>query len=559
MTNSWGACKVATFYCHYCACRSDAISLFRYVEGGDRCKLCKHNEHDRCSHEPVNTSDKIKLKALELLDLLEDDARARIPNFTHLSEVQPRGPSYGIRYDGVSRVWEPVLLRTAYNADGSPSYNADDSAYNADGSPSRAHLYDYGRYVTPHSEEEPELLAKSRIKFDRNALDKADNPNNIEYAVLPHKPEDNNTFNKNVLHDLKLCLSSSQIPTDKGERIAKIRKCLLLRERVHRLRDALEEYDRAIEHRLMDPGKCLPCVLHFHCRAVEKIVQQLLLCGMRQNLGSALPSFVARVEEVVNRDMLERKSWEHDPAWRFPLSDDKKQLGDVKLSNNQAREFVKGFPYLVEVCTVGYDDIMQSTWMDACVRFRKVAEMIDSKYEFEFEDVAHFQLAVDEFCDAYFTVTGRDGMTNYFHLLRAGHFSWFLEKYGNLYRYSQQGWENVNSRFKRKFFQNSQRGGGRGGSSKLLPVFYTFLREMLWRNGYLGGLFEHLGVDGKVNIDYGKVQKMPNNKRVSKEDIEVYGNTLFKFAPREELNQLIGAVEGGLGTLHEEVEEGSAD
>ena len=55
-----------------------------------------------------------------------------------------------------------------------------------------------------------------------------------------------------------------------------------------------------------------------------------------------------------------------------------------------------------------------------------MAEKLESKQEFEFIDIAEFQLLADEFCDAYFSLTGRDGMTNYLHLLKAGHFSWFL-------------------------------------------------------------------------------------------------------------------------------------
>ena len=148
-------------------------------------------------------------------------------------------------------------------------------------------------------------------------------------------------------------------------------------------------------------------------------------------------------------------------------------------------------------------------------------------------------MLADEFCDAYFSVTGRDGMTNYLHLLKAGHFSWLLNKYGNLYRLSQQGWENVNGRFKRKYFQNSQRGGGRGKGSKLLPVFYTFMREHLWRVGYLDGFFnEIMNDDGTFKVVYGKVKRVPKSKRVLDEDIELYAKTIFHFAGIDELETI---------------------
>lgn len=135
-------------------------------------------------------------------------------------------------------------------------------------------------------------------------------------------------------------------------------------------------------------------------------------------------------------------------------------------------------------------------------------------------------------------------MTNYFHLLYVGHFAYFLSRYGNLYKYSQQGWENINGRFKTKFFHNSGKGGRKGGTSKLREVFYSFLRELLWRAGYMDALFEHLGCDGKLTIDYGKIKKMPVAKKVSDEEVDNFAKRLFNFATMEEL----------LGEIEEEPE-----
>ena len=82
-------------------------------------------------------------------------------------------------------------------------------------------------------------------------------------------------------------------------------------------------------------------------------------------------------------------------------------------------------------------------------------EVMNSKLEFHPEDVDAFQLLADEFCDVYCGLKGRDGMTNYFHILCTGHFAYFLKKYGNLYLLSQQSWENVNSCWKRTFHNNT--------------------------------------------------------------------------------------------------------
>ena len=288
-------------------------------------------------------------------------------------------------------------------------------------------------------------------------------------------------------------------------------------------------------------------MLHFSCRVTEKIVQQLLLCGMRHNGGAELEGFVSKVMHCVNQDILKRKN-PQDPGWYFPLTDDKKQLSDVKLSNGMAREIAQGMTYLVTVCTEKCDVDQKSTWMEVAQRFPRVTTYLDSKEEMGFEQICEFQLIADKFCDAYFAVTGRDGMTNYLHCLYFGHFSWYLFKYDNLYRLCQQGWENVNGRFKRKFFKNSSRGGGKNKQSKLLPVFQSFLRENLWKVWYLDAFFQQLGHSGKeMDLDYGKLMKLRKNKDVSDEDVEKFAHTIFNFAPDmldaiEEEN-LFGAIE----------------
>ena len=43
-------------------------------------------------------------------------------------------------------------------------------------------------------------------------------------------------------------------------------------------------------------------------------------------------------------------------------------------------------------------------------------------------------------------LVGVELITNYMHLLGAGHVEYFLTKYRNLCRYNQQGWESLNNK-----------------------------------------------------------------------------------------------------------------
>lgn len=80
-------------------------------------------------------------------------------------------------------------------------------------------------------------------------------------------------------------------------------------------------------------------------------------------------------------------------------------------------------------------------------------------------------------------------MTNYIHMLGSSHISYYMKTHGNLYKYSQQGWESLNDKVKLSFFNHTQRGGNFGTDveenekSYLKSIFMFFQRELLWISG----------------------------------------------------------------------------
>ena len=144
---------------------------------------------------------------------------------------------------------------------------------------------------------------------------------------------------------------------------------------------------------------------------------------------------IDEIETVVNRDVLGKTS-RHDnekSGWKVPLDEkDKRKLGQVTLSNPRARKFRIGMKAVVDVCTSRSGGTIQQDWLEVCDLFETVWYHLDSRKEFKKSDVYEFQKHADDFCDAYIKLTGIDGMTNYYHFLHAGHFSWYLLKYKNL-------------------------------------------------------------------------------------------------------------------------------
>jgi hypothetical protein len=80
-------------------------------------------------------------------------------------------------------------------------------------------------------------------------------------------------------------------------------------------------------------------------------------------------------------------------------------------------------------------------------------------------------------------VVAKESITNYIHMIGAGHITNYLYKWRNIYIYSQQGWEAMNSLVKSfSFWQTSHGGGVRGVSkkSRLIPIALWLQRRLMF-------------------------------------------------------------------------------
>jgi hypothetical protein len=139
---------------------------------------------------------------------------------------------------------------------------------------------------------------------------------------------------------------------------------------------------------------------------------------------------------------------------------DGKTLGEINMDDPTCKLFDRGMDYLIDVCIGDHSLGPQyfADWKECMSGYREVRAIMNSKAEFGFDDVCAFVMKANSFMERYIALTGQDGMTNYFHMLYAGHIAYYLLKFRNLYRLSQQGWENINSIMKRSFHRGTQQG-----------------------------------------------------------------------------------------------------
>ena len=114
--------------------------------------------------------------------------------------------------------------------------------------------------------------------------------------------------------------------------------------------------------------------------------------------------------------------------------------------------------------------------------------------DFSNEEILEYQLTADKFSRRWVELYNEEGIKNYIHMMMSGHFSYFLDKCHNLYRYKQQGWEHLNKLIKCYFFHRTQRGGSYGQSTgmagqQIVSIAKWVQRTILWRNGKIEKYF----------------------------------------------------------------------
>ena len=115
-----------------------------------------------------------------------------------------------------------------------------------------------------------------------------------------------------------------------------------------------------------------------------------------------------------------------------------------------------------------------------------IKSIVQSQEMFTTERIDKYQQKADAFFFKWLTLNGVEGMTNYTHIIVC-HMRSFLLIYGNLYKYSQQGWEHHNKRLLGIYHQHTQKGGyGAKADEKghIFPLFANKCCCWMWKTAY---------------------------------------------------------------------------
>jgi hypothetical protein len=315
---------------------------------------------------------------------------------------------------------------------------------------------------------------------------------------------------------------SSQVNRELASRSLNVTGPLVARQQ--RLREHLLNENRAreLQHMLKhsEPRdkamylvlQAVVCILHLENRVGLKSIESVLRSGLSKAAHGNLDWTTStgtkkRQEEYVHRvtDIMQTKILGTASApsqWRFPLTDDG-QMGSLSMDNNRTRATVNKIEGLIEV-SFPDSDPNKAKLLRCFPHYRAAVVILRKNTDYTDAEISLFQEHIDAwFCD-WINVYGKEGCTNYTHMLSSSHIMRYMQEWRCLHRYSQQGWEALNALVKSYFFRRTNRGGLAKNStrkSKLLGIARWLQRRMMWYSGHGDALFKPEDCEDDDNHD----------------------------------------------------------
>jgi hypothetical protein len=332
------------------------------------------------------------------------------------------------------------------------------------------------------------IQGRLRLHMDNNQLTQTRDMSNINY--IPETVAERRMFSESFLnHDLGV-LQLSRLGGLEDRR-ARVLAILCAYNQVASSTAIIEAGNYA--GALISIRQGIPCILHLENRCGEKKLKMVLLEGY-----DALPTDTAKNQYIKDFEILVNTrilgSVTRPANWRLATGKDKDNrqcIKDQTLPNTHVRKFMTAFDIIGQFCITS-DLVRQAQWIDTVQRWNLVITSARRREDFDEGAIEDFQTLADDWFEKWIKLVGRDGLSNYFHIVGSGHLSFYLREWKNLYKYSQQGWESYNSLIKSVYFRRTQRGGNGGKkdepTSRVAPIARWLQRKLFFLSGDYRGL-----------------------------------------------------------------------
>jgi hypothetical protein len=132
-------------------------------------------------------------------------------------------------------------------------------------------------------------------------------------------------------------------------------------------------------------------------------------------------------------------------------------------------------------------------------------ELLRQCSEYSDDEIKVYQGHIENWYQVWMQLHALEGCTNYTHLLSSAHIAEYMFKWRNMYRFSQQGWENFNHVFSTVYFQRTNHGGKKNATaikSKLVGIGHWLQQRLLWITGFGNDILDNNEISTSIVIRY---------------------------------------------------------
>ncbi|CAB9529733.1 hypothetical protein SEMRO_2605_G332420.1 [Seminavis robusta] len=423
-----------------------------------------------------------------------------------------------------------------------------------------------------------DVSKKSSLRTNPNQVDKATDKTHIDFE--PVTDLDMKGYKNFLRSELKLRLGSNKSAMKDAmnksidDRRELLKSLVAKEDTLWLARQTLTRHDQvnSLTEKLLCE-EAIPCILHLEMRVNEKLFWSLLAQALdryQEADGKIRNEMIKVVTDCVKDSILGDENHGRSAQWTFPLKDGGKQVEPRTMTNTQSRKCVRGIKTLATLIfsqqfdeklrtptiTRANNAALMKQWHDLIDGFQPLMAMARQKEDVTPNDLDSFHLMANRFMTQYVALFDGQGITNYIHMIGSGHLHYYLMRYGNLYKFSQQGWEAMNQKLKHFYFNNTNHGGCAGSSNgdmirgdHVRPLMRMCQRSLMWRLGHGDAFFETQTItatgdnkcndndENEFNIDTRESQLESQNRKVNLtvDAVEVPETESQNHLPQEDL------------------------
>ena len=204
-------------------------------------------------------------------------------------------------------------------------------------------------------------------------------------------------------------------------------------------------------------------VLHMPMRTNEKVLTHLYEEVTQGAHKAQVTSVLSNLTPIVRRLGELSEHWTHQFEEK-----NSKAIKKFKLPYDQSRKIfapnqLPGLREAVEVAIPASNQELRDDWLSFLHEYVHMNAFLHKTDDYSPADMDMLEQHIEKCYKLLVTRIGgaERGVTNYFHYIGAGHLMWMIRRYGNLWRFCQEGAESLNALVSKRYNLFNNKGGNK--------------------------------------------------------------------------------------------------